>query len=97
MLILMSDEIASTLLRVPGLFASDSGNELFRKLNLKNILGVNCLITSQLPAGVNFMIITTGTHGSIGYEEIGNVSVKAISGKSMPVLNTTAVMVNDPN
>lgn len=97
MLILMSDEIASILLQTPGLFASDSGNELFRKLGLKNILGVECLITSQLPVGVNFMIITTGNHGSIGYEEIGNVSIKSISGKSMPVLNTTAVMTNDPN
>lgn len=97
MLILMSDECASILLQTPGLFASDSGNELFRKLGLKNILGVECLITSQLPAGVNFMIITTGVHGSIGYEEIGNVSIKNIQGKMLPVLNTSAVMVNDPN
>lgn len=97
MLILISDDAAGLLLGKSGLYASDSGNELFKKLNLKEFLGVPMLITSTLPAGVNWMIITTGRAGTIGYEEVGNVALKAISGKEIPVLQGEAVMVNDPN
>lgn len=97
MLILISDDAAGLLLGKAGLYASDSGNELFKKLNLKEFLGVPMLITSTLPAGVNWMIITTGRAGTIGYEEVGTVALKAISGKEMPVLQAEAVMVSDPN
>lgn len=96
MIILLSDECAATLLEKPGLFASDAGNELFQKLDLKKILGVPTLISSQLPEGVNFMIITTGRCGALGYEEIGEVVFKASETGSVKVMEGTAVMVRDP-
>lgn len=97
MFILITHEMAALLLEKPGLYASDKGNELFQKLDLKWFLGVPFFISSQLPAGVNFMIITTGTHGTIGYEEVGNVSFKKDNnGKDIEVLEGTAIMLPDP-
>ena len=97
MVILLSAKKASKLLKTPGLYASDSGNELFRKANLKEFLGVPLYVTNALPAGTNFVLMTTGTHGAIGYEQVGDVSEKTIGGVKMSVLEGNATMVPNPN
>lgn len=98
MLVLMSDEFASMLFEKAGLFASDVGNnKLFQQLDLKLVLGVPAMITSTLPEGTNFMIITTGRCGALVYEEVGNVAFKKVDGKTIATLESNATMVTDPN
>ena len=97
MVIITTSEFAGKLFETPGLYASDKGNELFQKADLKYVLGVPFLVTNTLPAGTNFMIITTGTHGTIGYEQCGNIAQKKIGGQMMSVLEGTANMVPNPN
>ncbi len=99
MLILLNEELAPLLFEAnQGLYASDTGlNQLFRDLNIKKLFGVPLMTTTQLPAEVNFMIIATGTHGTIGYEEIGNVANVPYKNQLIPVMEKDANMVLDPN
>ena len=97
MIIVISPTAASLLFKTPGLYASDSGNELFRKANLKEFLGVPLYIDATLPAGTNFMILTTGYCGALAYEECGKISKSVVNGKEMPVIEGSANMLVDPN
>lgn len=96
MLIIMNTESSSLLLGKQGLYASDSGNELFQKLNLKTIWGIPLLIDDTLPDGTNFMIITTGTHGALAYEECGTIAQQKSNGMSIATLEQTATILPDP-
>ena len=97
MIIIISPTAAGLLLRTPGLYASDSGNELFKKMNLKEFMGVPMMIDATLPAGTNFMIMTTGVYGAIAYEECGSFARKVVNGKEIPVIEGSATMLADPN
>lgn len=55
-----------------GLFASEPGFELFKVMGIKRILGLDIVSCNTLPEGVNFMIFTTGIHGSIAYTPIAD-------------------------
>lgn len=97
MIILMSPDCAAKLLKLNGLFASDTGNKLFQDLELTKVLGVPMRIENTLPEGVNFIITTTGTHGALAYETCGKVGLAKIAGQEMSVLGLEAVMMPDPN
>ncbi len=96
MLIVMNTEMSSLLLGKQGLYASDSGNELFQKLNLKTIWGIPLLIDDTLPEGTNFMIFTTGTHGALAYEECGTIAQQKSNGMSIATLEQSATILPDP-
>lgn len=68
---LMSDEVLDLLLSKPGVFASDAGLEVFKNLKIRNILGVNVIPTSNLPIGVNFLMLTVGKMGALAFNKIG--------------------------
>ncbi len=96
MLIILTTDSSSLLLEMPGVLASDKGNELFQQLNLNRILNVPTLIDDTLPEGVNYMILTTGTHGSLAYEECGTIANQNRNGMNIATLEQVAEMVPDP-
>lgn len=97
MIIIASNAFTTKLKKVPGVFASTPGNELFMKNGIDMVEGVAYIATSQLPKGINFIITTTGVHGAIAYEECGNITNQVISGKSESVMNFNITMVDDPD
>ena len=77
---IMSPEASSILKTKNGIFNSAPGFEAFSSLGIQAVLGVNVLISNLLPDGVNFMFITTGRQGTIGYQLVG----KMIGGTIIP-------------
>ncbi len=69
---------------------------MFQKLNLKTIWGIPLLIDDTLPDGTNFMIITTGTHGALAYEECGTIAQQKTNGMNIATLEQSAAIVVDP-
>ncbi len=68
---LIDEEKLDLLLSKSGVFASESGNELFKTARIKNVLGIDVIPTSNLPEGVNWIMVTTGKMGALGYTKIG--------------------------
>lgn len=97
MVIIASNAFTTKLKKVPGVFAGPMGNELFMKNGIDMVEGVPYIATSQLPKDVHFIILTTGNHGAIAYEECGTIAEMEIAGKSQSVMNHQIVMVDDPN
>ncbi len=96
MIILASNQFTTILKKVPGLFSSEAGNEMFKQYGLSMVEGVPYYATSQLPRGINFIILTTGIHGAICYEECGSIMSEKIDGKTESVMNFQCKMVDDP-
>lgn len=97
MVIVASNSFTTKLKKVPGVFAGPMGNEIFMKNGIDMVEGVPYIATSQLPKDVHFIILTTGNHGAIAYEECGTITEMTIAGKSQSVMNHQIVMVDDPN
>ncbi len=76
-------EFEAALLGKQGVFASEKGNDLFRKAGIKEVLGIDFTSAITLPAGVNFLVITTGINGTISHEQIS--------------VGTTGKILIDPN
>lgn len=70
MFAIMSPEFEALVLGKPGVFASESGNALFKKAGIKSLLGVQTISNISIPANVNFIIVTTGMNGTYGYEDV---------------------------
>ncbi len=97
MVIIASNSFTTKLKKVPGIFAGPGGNELFMKNGIDLVESVPYIATSQLPKNIHFMIMTTGIHGAIAYEECGDIIQMDLGGKSESIMNFNIVMVNDPN
>lgn len=97
MVIIASNSFTTKLKKVPGVFAGPMGNELFMKNGIDMVEGVPYIATSQLPKDVHFIILTTGNHGAIAYEECGTITEMVIAGKNQSVMNHQIIMVDDPN
>lgn len=82
-LVLATPEFEADILSTPGVYASESGNKLFRDAGIKKILGVDFTSNITLPAGVNYIIITTGINGALSHEQIS--------------VGTTGKILIDPN
>lgn len=85
MAILISLKCYANLLKMPGLFASDAGFEQFKKLNFKEFLGIPLIPVANLPLGVNFMVITTGSTGALHYSTCGDLSSDTPGAKKIGV------------
>lgn len=59
-----SDEFRDTLLSSDSLKASDSGIQLFKEMDIKRVMGIDMLVTSALPTGAHFVMLTTGRLGA---------------------------------
>ena len=70
MFVIMAPEFEALILGKPGVFASESGNELFRKAGIKGILGLQTISNISIPADTHFIIVTTGMNGTYGYEDV---------------------------
>lgn len=97
MVIIASNKFTTYVKQVPGVFAGPGGNELFIKNGIDMIEGVAYFATSQLPKDINFIIMTTGVHGAIAYEECGDIQQLMINGKSESIMNFNITMIDDPN
>lgn len=69
--LLINDEVLDLLLSKQGVFASDSGLEVFKSRRIVSVLGLTCIPTSNLPDGCQFMITTIGKMGALGYTKLG--------------------------
>lgn len=68
--VIMSPEFEAKLLGKQGVFASQSGNELFRKAGITEVLGIQTTKAIAIPKNVHFIVVTTGANGTYGYEEV---------------------------
>lgn len=72
MIVIMTPEFEAKLLGKQGVFASDLGNADFKRAGLKMVLGIITTTALELPAGVDFMVLTTGLNGTVGHQQIGD-------------------------
>lgn len=69
-IVIGSPEFEAKILGKPGVFASESGNALFKQAGIKKILGLDFTSSITLPRDVNFIVVTTGMNGTYGYETV---------------------------
>lgn len=66
LIVMVSPEFLDTLMQRPGMFASDSGIEIFKLMNIRIILGLNVVEMATMPDGVHVIAVTTGKLGAYG-------------------------------
>lgn len=69
--LLIDEDIKDKLMELDGLVSSDKGFELFKNAKLERILGLTTYSTSNLPDGVNFLLVTNGSHGAYVHNTAG--------------------------